>query len=158
MTSEFLFEFLEEPIDLMGYDLVEIHVLGSKPPTLQVVIERKDRKNVTIKDCEKVSRSLSTLIDVGDIIPEQYTLEISSPGIERRLNKLQDYQRFAGNDALVELRVPINNKKKIRCNIRGVRENDNIEIFCLDEINLSNNLINVSFQNIEKAKLLTRYS
>jgi ribosome maturation factor RimP len=105
-----------------------------------------------------VSRSLSTLIDVGDIIPEHYTLEISSPGIERQLNKLQDYQRFTGNDALVELRVPINNKKKIRCNIRGVREDDNIEIFCLDEINSDKNLINVSFQNIERAKLLAPYS
>ena len=101
---------------------------------------------------------MSTLIDVGDIIPEQYTLEISSPGIERKLNKLQDYQRFTGNDALVELRVPINNKKKIRCNIRGVREDDNIEIFCLDEINSGKNLINVSFQNIERAKLLAPYS
>ena len=158
MTPEYLFEFLEEPIDFMGFDLVEVHVLGSKPPTLQIMIERKDRKNVTIKDCEKVSRSLSTLIDVGDIIPEQYTLEISSPGIERQLNKLQDYQRFTGNDALVELRVPINNKKKIRCNIRGVREDDNIEIFCLDEINSGKNLINVSFQNIERAKLLAPYS
>ena len=51
----YLFEFLEEPIDFMGFDLVEVHVLGSKPPTLQIMIERKDRKNVTIKDCEKVS-------------------------------------------------------------------------------------------------------
>ncbi|MEC9045362.1 MAG: hypothetical protein VX879_06615, partial [Pseudomonadota bacterium] len=76
----------------------------------------------------------------------------------RKLNKLQDYQRFTGNDALVELRVPINNKKKIRCNIRGVREDDNIEIFCLDEINSGKNLINVSFQNIERAKLLAPYS
>ena len=62
------------------------------------------------------------------------------------------------SSGVVELRVPINNKKKIRCNIRGVREDDNIEIFCLDEINSGKNLISVSFQNIERAKLLAPYS
>ena len=77
------------------------------------MIERKDRNNISLSDCEKVSRSLSTLIDVGDIISDQYTLEISSPGIERKLNTLKDYERFTGKDALVQLRVPINDVKKL---------------------------------------------
>ena len=58
-------------------ELVEVNILGSKNPTLQIMIERKDRNNITLRDCEKVSRSLSTLIDVGDVISDQYTLEIS---------------------------------------------------------------------------------
>ena len=67
------------------------------------MIERKDRNNISLRDCEKVSRSLSTLIDVGDVISDQYTLEISSPGVERKLNSLKDYERFTGKDALIQL-------------------------------------------------------
>ena len=118
------------------------------------MIERKDRNNISLRDCEKVSRSLSTLIDVGDVISDQYTLEISSPGVERKLNSLKDYERFTGKDALIQLRVPINNVKKIRCNIQGVTKDKRIEFLCLDDINSDDRLINMSLQDIETAKLL----
>ena len=107
-----------------------------------------------MKDCEKVSRSLSTLIDVEDIISDQYTLEISSPGVERKLNSLKDYERFTGKDALIQLRVPINSVKKIRCNIQSVTKDNRIEFLCLDDINSDDHLINISLQDIETAKLL----
>ena len=118
------------------------------------MIERKDRNNISLRDCEKVSRSLSTLIDVEDVISDQYTLEISSPGLERKLNSLKDYERFTGKDALIQLRVPINKSKKIRCNIRGVTKDKRIEFLCLDDINSDDHLINMSLQDIETAKLL----
>ena len=114
----------------------------------------RNRNNISLSDCEKVSRALSTLIDVGDIISDQYTLEISSPGIERKLNTLKDYERFTGKDALVQLRVPINDVKKLRCNIRSVTKDKRIEFLCLDDINSDNHLINISLQDIETAKLL----
>ena len=154
MQLDHIIEFLKKPIEDLEYVLVEVNILGSKNPTLQIMIERKDRNNISLKDCEKVSRSLSTLIDVEDVISGQYTLEISSPGVERKLNNLQDYERFTGKDALVQLRVPINDIKRIRCNIRSVTKDNRIEFLCLDGINSDDHVINISLQDIETAKLL----
>ena len=154
MQLDHIIEFLKKPIEDLEYVLVEVNILGSKNPTLQIMIERKDRNNISLKDCEKVSRSLSTLIDVEDVISDQYTLEISSPGVERKLNNLQDYERFTGKDALVQLRVPINDIKRIRCNIRSVTKDNRIELLCLDGINSDDHVINISLQDIETAKLL----
>ena len=154
MQLDNIIEFLKKPIEQLEYELVEVNILGSKNPTLQIMIERKDRKNIALKDCEKVSRSLSTLIDVGDVISDQYTLEISSPGVERKLNSLKDYERFTGKDTLIQLRVPINSVKKIRCNIQSVTKDNRIEFLCLDDINSDDHLINISLQDIETAKLL----
>jgi len=154
MQLDHIIEFLKKPIEDLEYVLVEVNILGSKNPTLQIMIERKDRNNISLKDCEKVSRTLSTLIDVEDVISDQYTLEISSPGVERKLNNLQDYERFTGKDALVQLRVPINDIKRIRCNIRSVTKDNRIEFLCLDGINSDDHIINISLQDIETAKLL----
>ena len=154
MQLDHIIEFLKKPIEDLEYILVEVNILGSKNPTLQIMIERKDRNNISLKDCEKVSRTLSTLIDVEDVISDQYTLEISSPGVERKLNNLQDYERFTGKDALVQLRVPINDIKRIRCNIRSVTKDNRIEFLCLDGINSDDHIINISLQDIETAKLL----
>tara|TARA_Y100001933_G_scaffold77873_1_gene79083 strand:- start:11 stop:481 length:471 start_codon:yes stop_codon:yes gene_type:complete len=154
MQLDHIIEFLKKPIEDLEYVLVEVNILGSKNPTLQIMIERKDRNNISLKDCEKVSRSLSTLIDVEDVISDQYTLEISSPGVERKLNNLQDYERFTGKDALVQLRVPINDIKRIRCNIQSVTKDNRIEFLCLDGINSDDHIINISLQDIETAKLL----
>ena len=154
MQLDHIIEFLKKPIEDLEYVLVEVNILGSKNPTLQIMIERKDRNNISLKDCENVSRTLSTLIDVEDVISGQYTLEISSPGVERKLNNLQDYERFTGKDALVQLRVPINDIKRIRCNIRSVTKDNRIEFLCLDGINSDDHIINISLQDIETAKLL----
>ena len=154
MQLDHIIEFLKKPIEELEYVLVEVNILGSKNPTLQIMIERKDRNNISLKDCEKVSRSLSTLIDVEDVISDQYTLEISSPGVERKLKNLQDYERFTGKDALVQLRVPINDIKRIRCNIQSVTKDNRIEFLCLDGINSDDHIINISLQDIETAKLL----
>ena len=154
MQPDHITEFLKRPIEQLGYELVEVNISGSKNPTLQIMIERKDRNNITLRDCEKVSRSLSTIIDVGDVISDQYTLEISSPGVERKLNSLKDYERFTGQDALIQLRVPINNVKKIRCTIRGITKDKRIKFLCLDDTNSDDHLINMSLQDIEKANIL----
>ena len=154
MQVDHIIEFIKKPIEDLEYVLVEVNILGSKNPTLQIMIERKDRNNISLKDCENVSRTLSTLIDVEDVISGQYTLEISSPGVERKLNNLQDYERFTGKDALVQLRIPINDIKKIKCNIRSVTKDNRIEFLCLDDIKSDDHIINISLQDIETAKLL----
>ncbi len=73
-------ELLEPAIVSLGYNLVSLKFIGNNSQTLQIMIKRKDGEYVTIKDCQKVSKSISTILDVEDIIKHNYNLEVSSPG------------------------------------------------------------------------------
>ena len=82
----------------MGYVLVQVKLMESKKgSTLQVMAEWPDGR-MSLEDCEKISRQLSAVLDVADVIPTAYRLEISSPGIDRPLVKLADYQNYLGQD------------------------------------------------------------
>jgi ribosome maturation factor RimP len=74
---------------------------------LQVMAERADRKPMTVEDCVKISRSLSPRLDESDPMAKGYTLEVSSPGVERPLVRLEDYERFTGRVARIELAAPL---------------------------------------------------
>ena len=80
----------------MGYRLVRVALMGARQATLQVMAERRDDAAMTVDDCAQISRSISALLDVADPIAEAYTLEVSSPGIDRPLVRPEDYDRFAG--------------------------------------------------------------
>jgi ribosome maturation factor RimP len=99
-------------IDAMGYELVRVIVSGRQRPTLQIMAERKDRKPMTVEDCEQISRMLSAKLDVEDPIPDSYTLEVSSPGIDRPLVQPRDFARFIGHLAKVEARQPIAGQRR----------------------------------------------
>lgn len=115
-------ERLVEPsLDGMGYDLVRVHVTGGGRPTLQVMAERKDRREMTIEDCAEISRNLSALLDVEDPIPDTYSLEVSSPGIDRPLVRLDDYVRFAGFEARIETKRAHDGRRKFIGRLAGVR-------------------------------------
>ena len=77
-------ELIQPTVDALGYDLVRLVVSGRQRPTLQVMAERKDRQPMTVEDCETISRALSAKLDVEDPLPNAYTLEVSTPGIDRR--------------------------------------------------------------------------
>lgn len=99
-------------LDGMGYALVRLRLTGGPRPTLQVMAERADLRPMTIEDCEAISHALSAKLDVEDPIASAYTLEVSSPGIDRPLVRAQDYQRFAGHLAKVETRVPVDGRRR----------------------------------------------
>lgn len=99
-------------LDPMGYALVRIHVSGGGQPTLQVMAERTDGKGMTIDDCETISRVLSVRFDTDDPVAGAYTLEVSSPGIDRPLVRAADYRRFTGHIARVETRVPVEGRRR----------------------------------------------
>jgi len=82
-------------------------------------------ESVSIEDCEHVKRELSTILDVEDPLPFAYTLEVSSPGLDRPLRGLDDYARFAGRYAKVVVKEPIDNQKAFEGHLRGV-ENDDV--------------------------------
>jgi ribosome maturation factor RimP len=99
-------------VEALGYDLVRVLVSGRHRPTLQVMAERRDGAAMTAEDCEAISRALSAKLDVEDPIPDSYTLEVSSPGIDRPLVRPRDFARFVGRVARLEARAPIDGRRR----------------------------------------------
>ena len=113
---------IEPSLEAMGYRLVRVAFLGGRRGTLQVMAERIDDGPMTVDDCTEISRSVSALLDVADPIAEAYMLEVSSPGIDRPLTRPEDYERFAGFEAKIELAQPLDGRKRFRGRILGRSE------------------------------------
>lgn len=111
---------IEPSLQAMGYDLVRVHYSGGGRPVLQVMCERDADGSMTLDDCAEVSRAVSALLDVEDPIPEAYELEVSSPGIDRPLTRLKDFERFAGHEAKLELAAPVDGRRRFRGIVKGV--------------------------------------
>ena len=110
--NEQLEALLTPTIEGMGYDVVLVKMLeGNKTKTLQIMAERPDG-SMTLDDCEAISRQISPLLDVEDIIPGEYRLEVGSPGIDRPLRKEAEYVAYAGHLLKVELVLPVNGRKR----------------------------------------------
>ena len=99
-----LTNMLQPSIEGMGYELVRVMMRGDTRKTLQVMAERKDRRGMTTDDCEKLSETISAVLDVHDPIKERYALEVSSPGIDRPLTKAADFARYVGFDVKIDLK------------------------------------------------------
>lgn len=122
-----LLKMLEPVIDDLGFEVVRIALMGEKDKTLQIMIERKDREVITVDDCADASYAISAILDVEDPIKENYSLEVSSPGIDRPLTKLENFERFVGFVAKLETQRPINERKRFKGTILAV-EGENIKI------------------------------
>ncbi|PJE79676.1 Ribosome maturation factor RimP [invertebrate metagenome] len=117
-------EDLVEPV-VLGLDcqLWGIEYLSQgKHSLLRIYIDRDD--GVTLEDCEKVSRQVSSVLDVEDPITDRYTLEVSSPGMDRPLFTLVQYEKWTGAHVAVHLRVPFEGRRKYHGVIRGVEKQD----------------------------------
>ncbi len=109
-------------LDALGYDLVRVKMSQVGRPTLQIMAERRDGAGTTIDDCAKISRAVSTLLDVESPLPGNYMLEISSPGIDRPLVRPGDFARFAGREVKITTRNPIEGRKRFRGRLLGMSE------------------------------------
>jgi ribosome maturation factor RimP len=104
-----------------GLELVEVELRGmGQRQLLRISIDKPE--GVTHADCELFSQQVGTILDVEDVVPGRYTLEISSPGVERKLLKLEDFERFQGKKASVVLREPLDNRRHWEGLLAGVRE------------------------------------
>jgi len=129
-----------------GLELVHAEVAGpDNKPIVRIFIDKPN--GVTHGDCSEVSIHLGTILDVEDFIHASYTLEVSSPGLERGLYKLADYERFAGNAARVKTRKPINGQRNFRGRLIGL-EGD--EVIFEDR---TNGDVRIPFDAITKANL-----
>lgn len=116
-----LTKLIEPHVEAMGLSLVRVAMFGgTSDPTLQVMAERPDTRQLVIEDCAELSRRLSEVLDEADPIDEAYRLEVSSPGIDRPLTRLSDYADWAGFDARLKLAETIAGRKQVDGRIDGV--------------------------------------
>ena len=108
----------------LGFGLVRVMLLAKRRRTLQVMAERADGSPVGVDDCVTISRALSALLDAADPIPGAYDLEVSSPGIDRPLVRPVDFERFAGFEAEVVTREPVDGRRRFRGRLLGLRDDD----------------------------------
>ncbi|WP_084437571.1 ribosome maturation factor RimP [Niveispirillum irakense] len=107
-------------IEAMGYEIVRLQISGGQRPTLQIMADRADGGAMTVDDCADISNAASALLDVEDPISSAYTLEVSSPGIDRPLTRLKDFERFKGFEARIETDVTLDGRKRFRGTLYGV--------------------------------------
>lgn len=123
VRTESLGSLIEPTLESMGYALVRVAIVGgASRPTLQVMAERNDGGAMSVDDCADISEAVSAILDVEDPISGAYTLEVSSPGIDRPLVKRADYERFAGFEAKLETAQPIGGRKRFRGRVLGTSD------------------------------------
>jgi ribosome maturation factor RimP len=113
MAGDELLKLLEPAVERLGYELADLEVrLGGKGGLIRVFIDKPE--GIDLDDCEKVSLAVSALLDVEDPVPGNYNLEVSSPGLDRKLTKVEHFQRFAGETVKVQMRFPIEGRRRFR--------------------------------------------
>ena len=123
--KEFGIERLVTPaLEAMGFTVVRVRLAGQPERTLQIMVEPLDGSTVTVDACGKISHAISALLDVEDLFKGAYSLEISSPGIDRPLVKPADFERFAGHVAKIETRRPLDGRKRFRGRLLGIAGGD----------------------------------
>lgn len=121
-----LAEILGPVIEDMGFELVRVRLMGGQTKTLQIMAERPDG-GIEVDECADISGAVSATLDVEDPISDTYTLEVSSPGIDRPLTRLKDFENFEGFEAKLETSELIDGRKRFRGVLAGV-EGDEVLI------------------------------
>ena len=149
MSSVKLTNLLKPLVEDLGYEFVGLeHRSNPKNSVLVVYIDTPD--GIAVEDCEKVSREAAALLDVEDPIPGRYNLEISSPGLDRPLFSLEQFDQFAGDVAQVTLYAPMEGRRKFKGRILGTEEG-RIKLELEDEEVL------LDADNVAKARLVPDY-
>lgn len=145
-ASTKLLKLLEPIAEGLGYEFVGAEYLSQgKHSVLRVFIDRPE--GILVEDCEAVSRQISSVLDVEDPITGIYSLEVSSPGMDRPLFSAEHFERFMGRDVKLLLSAPLNNRRKMTVTLKQM--NDGI-VFA----ELEGKAIEIDFENIEKAHLV----
>jgi ribosome maturation factor RimP len=113
-----LFELLEPAVAAMGFELADLDAHFGRRGLLRLYIDRAG--GVTLEDCERVSEQIGALLDVEDPLPGSYVLEVSSPGLDRKLRTLEHFARFVGEQAKVELKDPRDGRRRFTGRLAGV--------------------------------------
>lgn len=113
-------------IEGMGYELVRVRLMAGKSATLQIMVQKPDG-TIEVDDCARISTAVSAVLDVEDPIADAYTLEVSSPGIDRPLTRLKDFDQWQGFEAKIETEELIDGRRRFKGQLAGV-EGDEVLI------------------------------
>ena len=140
-------EIIEPAVQDLGFEIVRVQLSGNHNPRLQIMAEPIVGDIMTADHCATISRAVSAILDVDDPIEGAYTLEVSSPGLDRPLVKLRDFERFAGFDARIETFEAVDGRKRFRGRLSSVEgETITIEVDGTD--------VSIPYPLVRRAKLL----
>ena len=136
-----------------GLEIFDVQFRREAPGmVLRVQIDRPGpaasaEESVSVEDCARVSRDLSAILDVEDVVPIAYTLEVSSPGLDRPLKRLEDYRRFVGRDATIRLKLPQDGRRRFDGRLVAVEEGNVV-------VEIEGARMSLAFEDIERARLV----
>lgn len=135
-------------VEAMGCEIVQISIGGGANPLMEILADKADGTPITMEECSKLSQAISIILDVENVMEDKpYVLEVSSPGIDRPLTRLKDFERFTGEIAKIEIEPAIENRKRFKGTLKGVKdENVTIEV--------DGEEFTIPASQIEKAKLV----
>lgn len=141
-----LAEIITPVIEDMGYELVRVRLMGGQYHTLQIMADRP-QGGIEVDDCAQISTAVSAVLDVEDPLTEAYTLEVSSPGIDRPLTRLKDFEAFEGYEAKIETAEMIDGRRRFKGMLAGI---EGTEVL----INIEEGTIGLEFDWLSDAKLV----
>ena len=149
--NEQITALIEAPLQDMGFEIVRVRLSGHKRMTLQIMVDRMDDMAVSVDDCAEISHVVSTLLDIEDPIQARYRLEISSPGIDRPLTRLNDFEQWQGFVAKITMKNLIDGRRRFQGTLCGI-ERTNILIEQEGQEDQGN--MSLPFSLVEDAKLV----
>lgn len=139
-------EIVTPVLEDMGYELVRIRLMSGKTTILQIMADKPDG-GIEVDDCAEISTAVSALLDVEDPILEEYTLEVSSPGIDRPLTRLKDFEAYEGYEAKIETGDLIDGRRRFKGALAGIEGQEVL-------INIEEGTIGLQFDWLVDAKLV----
>ncbi len=139
-------EIIQPVIEGMGFELVRVRLMGGEYKTLQIMVQRPDG-GIDVDECAQISTAVSAVLDVEDPIADNYTLEVSSPGIDRPLTRLKDFDDWQGYEAKIETTEMIDGQRRFKGELAGV-EGDEVLI------NIPQGTVGLKFDWLSDAKLV----
>lgn len=149
-ASDRVARVVEPAIEAEGYTLVDAELKGEGGGRVLRLFIDKPEGGITIDDCQKMSRLLSPMLDVENMIEGKYYLEVSSPGINRRIRKKEDFERFVGSKIRIRTRSPIDGRRKVTGVIEGIEESD---VIIRDERSGAEGISRIPLAAIDRANL-----
>ena len=139
-------DIIAPAVEAMGFEIVRIRFMGGKTKVVQIMAE-KPEGGIEVDDCAEISNTVSALMDVEDPIESEYALEVSSPGIDRPLTRLKDFERYAGYEAKVATTELIDGRRRFSGTLQGVEEGEVL-------IEIAEGIVGLQFDWLSDAKLI----
>ena len=143
-------EIITPVVEDMGFELVRVRLMGGNTKTLQIMAERPDG-GIEVDECAEISTAVSATLDVEDPLEDAYTLEVSSPGIDRPLTRLKDFETWEGYEAKLETAEMIDGRRRFKGTLQGVEDG---EVLIEIEVNGAPATIGLQFDWLSDAKLV----